>query len=362
MTNALPQVPAELRSTEKILVTLEEVLQEQGNYKRRILTGMRPSGPLHVGHYFGALDSWLKLQDHFDCMFLIADLHALGDHSEHPEVVKQNITEVTLDWLASGLDPEKGAFFVQTGIPELENITVLFETMVSLKRHQLNPTLKAEMERMSDSQKTVAFHNYPISQAADILGPVGDLVPAGVDQQPMIELSRDIATRFNRQYAKDFVFPQPQILLSSVPRLVGTDGSDKMSKTLGNTINLSDDTATIRKKVNKMVSPVKPLQDPGKVEGHVVFMYLDIFHKDKEELANLKAEYEKGGVGEGILKEMLFEDVESFIAPIRERRKEFAARLDYVDEVLAEGTDRVRERVKLTMAEVRTRMGMFRIR
>ncbi len=359
MTDTLQQIPKENVQSSNILVTLDQVLQEKSTYKRRILTGMRPSGPLHVGHYFGALDNWLKLQDHFDCMFLIADLHALADHSEHPEVIRQNVIEVTLDWLAAGLDPQKGAFFVQTGVSELENLTVLFETMVSLKRHQLNPTLKSELERMNDSQKTVSFHNYPISQAADILGPLGDLVPAGADQQPMIELARDIAARYNKQYAGDFVFPQPQILLGSVPRLVGTDGGEKMSKTIGNTINLSDSTEIIRKKVNEMISPVKKLQESGRVEGHVVFMYLDIFHKDKQELEEVKRSYEKGGIGEKMLKDMLFQDVEEFIAPIRERRAQLAKDLSYVQDILVDGTSRVKARVQGTLMEVRFRMGTF---
>lgn len=333
-------------------------------YQRRILTGMRPSGVLHLGHYVGALKNWLKFQDQFDSTFLVADLHALADHMDSPEFVRQSVREVVLDWLAVGLNPQKADFIVQTGIPELENLTVLFETLVKLAEHQRNPTLKAEMERMDDKDKTVSFHNYPISQAADILGPMGDLVPAGQDQQPQIELTRNIARRFNARFAphpSDFSFPLPQIYTGEVGRLVGTDGNDKMSKTLGNTIDLSATPDQIKKKVKDMKSPVKALSDPGVVGGHVVFSYLDAFHDDSVELQVLKEHYVRGGLGEGTLKDMLARDLARLLEPIREKRMEFAKRPDDLEDILRTGTRRTRVRVAETLEHVRSAMGMFQL-
>lgn len=353
-------IPKELLKTEMEFDPAKNPAEING-YKRRILTGMRPTGNLHLGHYAGALRNWLEMQERFDCTFLIADLHALADNNDRPQYVRACIGEVALDWLACGLDPDKSYFMVQTGVPELENLTVLFETLVPLAVLQRNPTLKSELETMKDSQKTVSFHNYPVSEAADILGPLGDLVPAGDDQRPMIELTRSIARKINDQFLsdRDFKLPVPQIYTGTSGRLRGTDGNSKMGKSLNNAINLHLSSKELKEKVNRIASPVKKLEDPGVVEGHVVFEYLDIFHKDLEELASLKAQYQKGGLGEGHLKKLLFQDLDTFLEPIREKRAHYESQPDYVQDVLREGTKKARERVQQTLEQIRDAMGLF---
>lgn len=337
-------------------------LQASDGESRRILAGVRPSGRQHIGHYKGSLGSWKNFQKegvHSD--FLIADIHALADHPDRPDFVRQNVLEVATDWLALGLDPQKANFFVQTGVPELESLTALFATMVTVARHERNPTLKREMEVLRSAggrDLTVAFYTYPVSQAADILGPLGDLVPVGQDQRPMLELTREIARSFNLQYGNriGFQLPVPQVRVGEVGRLVGTDGKEKMSKSVGNDIGLAESARTLRQKVNGMASPNKGKSDPGTVEGHVVFQYLDAFFPDKAGLQMLKQEYERGGVGEGTLKQMLLACLEDFIAPIRESRAEWEKRPNDVKDILRQGTTNVRARVQETHEKVREAM------
>lgn len=333
-----------------------------GDYQRRILTGMRPSGNLHLGHYTGALKNWLRFQDDFDSSFLIADLHALADHMDRPDTVRQYIQEVAIDWLSSGVDPNKANFVVQTGVPELESLTVLFETLVKLSVLQRNPTLKSELERMDDDKKTVSFHNYPVSEAADILGPLGDLVPAGDDQRPMIELTRGVARRFNKIFGEraNFQLPLPQIYTGKHGRLPGTDGNEKMGKTLGNAISLSDSAKVVKKKLNGMKSAAKGINDPGTVDGHLVFKYIDAFVDPSDPaIRQLKEDYAKGGVGEGHVKQVLYKVLEELLGPIREKRLEYEARPDYVMDVLKEGTKKTRLIVADTLSNVRSAMGLF---
>ncbi len=332
-----------------------------GGHMRRILTGMRPSGNLHLGHYAGAIRNWLEMQERFDCTFLIADLHAFADHNDQQEYVRACISEVALDWLACGIDPKKAYFMVQTGVPELENLTVLFETLVPLSVLQKNPTLKKELESMRDTQKTVSFHNYPVSEAADILGPLGDLIPAGDDQRPMIELTRSIARKMNEQFLskRAFKLPVPQIYTGTSGRLRGTDGNNKMGKSLNNAINLTLSPKELHEKVKRIQSSPKQIEEQGAVEGHVVFEYLDVFHQDALELIDLKSEYQKGGMGEGHLKEILFRDLDALLEPIRERRMELKKRPEFVQDILKEGTKKARERVKETLEQIRDAMGLF---
>lgn len=328
-------------------------------YKRRILTGMRPSGDLHLGHYAGALRNWLEMQERFDCTFLIADLHAFADNNDKPEYVRACVGQVALDWLSAGLDPEETHFTVQTGVPELENLTVLFETLVPLSVLQRNPTLKNELQNMRETQKTVSFHNYPVSEAADILGPLGDLVPAGDDQRPMIELTRNVARKVNDQFLADrqFKLPIPQIYTGSFGRIRGTDGNAKMGKSLGNVVNLNSSSRELKKRVNAIASPVKRLEEPGVVEGHLVLEYLDAFHRNPDEVAQFKEDYRKGGLGEGHLKASLYKELDDLLEPMREKRLQFARDPDFVRDVLRDGTNHTRQRVKMTLDQIRDAMG-----
>lgn len=361
---SLSEIPSELLDEKKSMDYKNGDPSKIDGYQRRILTGMRPSGNLHLGHYVGALKNWLDFQDKFDCTFLLADLHALADHMEKPDFVRQSIRNVVGDWLSVGIDPEKANFTVQTGVPELENLTVLFETLVPLSVLQRNPTLKAELARMEEGQKTVSFHNYPVSEAADILGPLGDLVPAGDDQRPMIELTRSIARRFNTQFGKEagFKFALPQIYTGTHGRLSGTDGNEKMGKTLNNAIFLTDSTDVVRKKVRSMKSSTKGLQDPGNSDAHLVFTYLDAFASDRERLKDLKARYDVGGVGEGEVKKFLEEELEIFLRPIREKRAEVDANPQLIEDTIATGTKRTRLIVAEVSDRVRHAMGLFNAR
>lgn len=335
----------------------------EGEYKRRILTGMRPTGLLHLGHYKGALENWLKLQDEFHCNFLIADLHALADHPDDPNFVKENIIEVVTDWLAVGINPDDNNIFVQTGIPELGELTVLIQTLFGFNELMRNPTLKSEIRDLDESNKgtTVSFATYPVSQAADIIGPLGDLVPAGDDQKPMIETVRTISRRFNRIYGDKtgFKLPIPQMLKSDFGRLVGTDGSTKMSKTRGNVIGFSNTNKEIEKIVNKMPSSGKSISDPGTTEDHLVFTYLDAFYPNKDELKELKKAYRKGGIGEGEVKSYLKRCLVEFIMPIRERRLDLSNNKNYVIDVIHEGTKKTRVEVQEVLSHIREAMGLF---
>jgi len=327
---------------------------ETENKKERILTGMRPTGPLHLGHYVGALENWLKLQEQYDCYFLIADYQALGDYAEDVERIRKSVIDVTLDWLSVGLDPKRSTFVIQSYVPEHAELFMLLSMIIPVGMLERNPTLKSEMERLKEI--SLGFYNYPASQVADILLPKANLVPVGEDQVPHIELTREIVRKFNRIYGP--VFPEPKALVGRIPRMVGTDGKAKMSKSLGNCINLSDDEQTVAKKVKKMYTdPTRAkATDPGHIEGNVVFIYLDAFYSDKEKLEGLKELYRQGKVGDAETKELLTKTLNDFLDPIREKRAYYLSHPEEVRSALIEGTERAKKIAKATITEVREAM------
>jgi tryptophanyl-tRNA synthetase len=324
---------------------------------KRILTGDRPTGPLHLGHFVGSLQNRVRLQDEYDTYVLIADVQALTDNFEHPEKLEANILEVALDYLAVGLDPEKVKIVVQSMVPELTELTIYFMNLVTVATLERNPTVKEEIKQRNFVKGVpVGFWSYPISQAADIAIFKADLVPVGEDQLPMIEQTREIVRRFNRLYGK--VLIEPRAMLGAVARLPGTDGGAKMSKSVGNCICLGDPSEVVRKRVMSMFTDPKRIHptDPGHVEGNPVFTYHDVFNPNKAEIEDLKERYRQGTVGDVEVKQRLFEALEAFLAPIRERRQELAAQPDRVYEIIIEGTRKGRALAQATMAEVRHAM------
>jgi len=324
---------------------------------KRILTGDRPTSPLHLGHYVGSLQNRVRLQDEYDTYILIADIQALTDNFERPEMLEGNVFEVALDYLAVGLDPEKVKIVVQSMVPELTELTIYFMNLVTVATLERNPTLKEEIKQRNFTKELpVGFYTYPISQAADITIFKADLVPVGEDQLPMIEQTREIVRRFNRLYKKILI--EPRAMVGSVARLPGTDGGAKMSKSLGNCIYLGDSPEQVRKRVMSMFTDPTRIHatDPGHVEGNPVFTYHDVFNPDKAEVEDLKERYVKGTVGDVEVKEKLFRALDSFLAPIRARRAEYAAKPERVREIIIEGTRRGRAVAQQTMDEVRTAM------
>ncbi len=324
--------------------------------KQVILTGDRPTGPLHLGHYVGSLQNRVLLQDsnNYDPFIIIADVQALTDNAKNPEKVRKNVLEVTYDYLAVGIDPEKTTIFIQSMIPEIAELTVYFMNLVTMNRLLGNPTVKSEIkEKGFGDTVPVGFAVYPISQAADILFVNGQLVPVGADQAPMIEQAREIARAFNETYG--YVFNEPVELLSEVPRLPGIFGEGKMGKSTGNAIFLSDSEDELYKKVMSMYTDPNHVrvEDPGKIEGNTVFTYLDVFDPEKEVLAELKLAYEAGGIGDVLVKRRLFAILNEFLTPIRERRAMFSEDPEMVTGILKEGTAKARQRASETMKRVR---------
>ena len=326
--------------------------------KKRILTGIRPTGKLHLGHYVGAFENWIRLQDEYDCFFLIADYQALGDHIDEMENIKTAVRDVVLDWLSVGLNPEQSTFVVQSYVPEHAELAMLLSMLTPLGMLDRNPTLKSERERISNTSLSVGFYTYPVSQVADILLPKAHLVPVGEDQLPHIEMTREIARRFNNRYGD--VFPEPDSLVGRVARLMGTDGQAKMSKSIGNVIYLSDEPETVTKKIMSMYTDPTRLRatDPGHVEGNPVFQYHDAFNNDAAEVADLKERYTKGKVGDVEVKQKLIEAVNKFLEPIREVRTQYEQDSNYVDECIENGSAKGRATAQATMEEVRDKMGL----
>ena len=294
--------------------------------EKRILTGDRPTGPLHLGHYVGSLQNRVRLQHDYDTYVLIADIQALTDNFEHPEKLEANVFEVALDYLAVGLDPERIKIVVQSMVPELSELTTYFMNLVTVATLERNPTVKDEIKQRNFKRGVpVGFWSYPISQAADITIFKAELVPVGEDQLPMIEQAREIVRRFNSLYSK--VLVEPRAMLGQMARLPGTDGGAKMSKSLGNCIYLGDPTEVVRKRVMSMFTDPTRIHptDPGHVEGNPVFTYHDVFNPNKAEVEELKDRYRKGTVGDVEVKQKLYDALEKFLRPIRERRGEFAA-------------------------------------
>lgn len=325
--------------------------------KKRILTGDRPTGRMHLGHFVGSLKNRVKLQDSYDQFVMIADVQALTDNFEDPEKVRNNVKEVLLDYLAIGIDPAKTTILIQSMIPEIAELTVFYLNLVTLERVLRNPTVKDEVKQKGFGQQIPAgFAMYPVSQAADITVFNASLVPVGEDQLPMIEQTREIVRKFNTLYGQ--VFTEPEALVGEVKRLPGIDGSTKMGKSLGNAIYLSDSEEELKKKVMSMYTDPNRIHptDPGKVEGNPVFIYHDIFNSDKAEVIDLKKRYKEGKVGDIEVKEKLFVALNIFLAPIREKRKEFEGKNDVLDQILIDGTAKAREVAKETMKKVRQAM------
>ena len=337
-----------------------------------ILTGDRPTGKLHLGHYIGSLRRRVELQNAggYDKMFVfMADVQALTDNADNPEKIRQNIIEVALDYLSAGLDPEKCTLFIQSQIPELAELTTYLMNLISVSRVQRNPTVKTEIKmRNFEANIPLGFFCYPVSQAADITLFKATTVPAGEDQEPMLEVTRELVRRFNQTYAP--VLVEPEIMLpenATARRLPGTDGKEKMSKSLGNCIYLSDSAADVWKKVKKMSNgePRMSLDEPGHLEGNAVFTYLEAFSSDEDfaefwpefkTLEELKAQYVKGGIGDGTTKKFLNNVLNKFMEPIRQRRHEFEKDIPEIYNILKKGTEKARETAAQTMCEVRSAM------
>ena len=337
-----------------------------------ILTGDRPTGRLHVGHYVGSLKERVRLQNsglYDEVYIMIADAQALTDNAEHPEKVRQNIIQVALDYLACGIDPEKATIFIQSMIPELTELTFYYMNLVTVSRVQRNPTVKAEIQQKKfESSIPVGFFCYPISQAADITAFRATTVPAGEDQMPMIEQCKEIVHKFNSVYGETLT--EPEIVLptnQACLRLPGIDGKAKMSKSLGNCIYLSDESDEIKKKVMSMFTDPNHLrvEDPGKVEGNPVFIYLDAFSipehfaeylPDYQNLDELKAHYTRGGLGDVKVKKFLNNVLQEELAPIRERRKMWEQRIPDVYDILKAGTEVAEKKAAETLHDVRAAM------
>jgi tryptophanyl-tRNA synthetase len=330
----------------------------EGSRQGRILTGDRPTGKLHIGHYVGTLRNRARLQDDYECFFIIADNHVLTTRLHDLKEVGQDVKEVVLDNLAAGIDPERSTIFLQSLVPQIPELHLLFSMLVTVPRLQRVPTLKDVVRDLKLETASYGLLGYPVLQAADILVVKGDLVPVGKDQASHIEVTREVARRFNDLFG--VVFPEPDALIGDVPTLVGIDGKAKMSKSLGNAIYLSDDAKEVEKKVMRMYTDPTRLRatDPGHVAGNPVFTYHDVFNPDRDEINDLKKRYRKGGVGDVEVKKKLARALNTFLDPIRERRSYYAERPGLVDEIIFAGSERTRQVAAETLAQARSAMGI----
>ena len=327
---------------------------------KTILTGDRPTGPLHLGHYVGSLSMRKALQDNNTQYLIIADLQGLTDNADNPQKIRDNILEVALDYLAIGIDPEKSTIFVQSQVPALAELTMLFLNLVTVSELERNPTVKDEIEQKGLKDSLPAgFFIYPVSQVADILAFKADLVPVGADQSPMIELSRDVVRKLKHYYGVEN-FPEPANLHTTIGRLPGLDGKSKMSKSLGNAIYLKDTSEEVSRKVMEMYTDPEHIhaEDPGKIEGNIVFTYLDAFDPDTTGLSQLKSEYQKGGVGDVQIKKRLIAVLEDFLTPIRTRRAEYEDDLDKVRSIISDGTSKANAVANKTLQDLKAVMGL----
>jgi tryptophanyl-tRNA synthetase len=328
--------------------------------KKIILTGDRPTGPLHLGHYVGSLQNRVRLQHEYKQFIMIANVQALTDHAENPQKVKDNILEVAMDYLGAGIDPEACTILIQSLIPGLFELFTYYLNLVTVNRLQRNPTVKDEIKQKSFEKHIPAgFLVYPVSQAADITAFKADFVPVGVDQLPMIEQTNEIVRKFNNTYSTNVLVPCKE-LLSEVSKLPGTDGKAKMSKSLGNAIYLKDDEKTVIEKVKNMYTDPGHIHasDPGKVGGNPVFAYLDAFDPDKKAVEEMKEHYKRGGLGDVVVKKRLTDVLLDFLKPIHGRRKEYEKDTAGVLEILKKGSGHANEVVEATMKEVREAMKM----
>lgn len=343
------------------------LIEEQAMTKPIILTGDRPTGKLHIGHYVGSLRNRVLLQnqDKYEMFVFLADQQALTDHAKDPQTIVESIGNVALDYLAAGLDPKKATIFIQSQIPELAELSMYYMNLVSLARLERNPTVKTEIAQKGFGESIpTGFLVYPISQAADITAFKANYVPVGNDQKPMIEQTREIVRSFNHAYDCE-VLVEPEGIYpenEAAGRLPGLDGNAKMSKSLNNGIYLADDMDTLKKKVMSMYTDPDHIkvEDPGKIEGNMVFHYLDVFGRpeDAAEIAAMKEHYQRGGLGDVKTKRYLLEILERELGPIRERRLEFAKDMGQVYDMLKEGSERARQVAGQTLSEVKNAMGI----
>jgi tryptophanyl-tRNA synthetase len=328
--------------------------------RKRILTGDRPTGKLHIGHYLGSLRSRVRLQDEYECFFIIADLHTLTTkpEKEHVEELADNARSATLDYLACGIDPAKSVIYLQSAVPEVCELAILFDNLITVPRLSRVPSLKEMAQGAGIEEMPFGLLGYPVLQAADILLPRSHLVPVGKDNEAHVEVTREIARRFNYLYGE--TFPIPEVLVAEQGSLVGTDGQAKMSKSIGNAIFLSDDEKTVTKKVMGMYTDPKRISAdvPGTVEGNPVFIYHDAFNPDKAEIEDLKTRYRAGKVGDVEVKEKLARALNAFLDPIRERRAKYEAQPGLADEVVYDGTLKMREEARKTLSMATKAMGL----
>ena len=328
--------------------------------RKIILTGDRPTGPLHLGHYVGSLANRVALQNEYKQYVMIADIQALTDNAHNPAKIREAIYQVALDYLSVGIDPLKTTIFIQSMIPEIAELTIFYLNLVTVNRLRRNPTVKTEIDQKGFGESIPAgFFMYPVSQAADITILKANLVPVGEDQLPMIEQTNEIVRSFNALYPGN-ILVEAKALVPKIARLPGTDGKAKMGKSLGNAIYLSDSPDSVWQKVKSMYTDSNHLKvsDPGQVEGNPVFSYLDAFDPDQNTVQELKLHYQKGGLGDMVLKKRLAEVLEAFLAPIAQRRAEYVQDKDYVLQMLFSGTEQVQKVAQKTMEEVRTAMGI----
>jgi len=327
---------------------------------KRILTGDRPTGRMHLGHYVGSLVNRVRLQDEYECFFIIADLHTLTTKPQKDAVgeIYGNAREMTLDYLAVGIDPAKSVIYLQSAVHEVYELNLIFEMLVNVPRLSRMPSLKDMARSANLNEMPYGLLGYPVLQAADILLPRAHLVPVGKDNESHVEITREIARRFNSMYEE--VFPIPDVMIGDVPTLVGTDGSAKMSKSLDNAIFLSDDAKTVKKKVFGMYTDPKRVRAdvPGTVEGNPVFIYHDAFNGNRAEVDDLKERYRAGKVGDVEVKEKLAVAINLFLDPIREKRASYAERKGFAEQIIFEGTLRMREEGKETLALAKKAMGL----
>jgi tryptophanyl-tRNA synthetase len=317
--------------------------------KKRILTGDRPTGKLHLGHYVGTLANRVKLQHEYDCYFIIADLHMLTTHYDRIPNIAENVRELVCDYISVGIDPDRTTIYLQSLIPEVVELMLLFSMLITVPRLQRVPTLKEQMQAANFDTATLGLLSYPVLQAADILMVRAHLVPVGKDQASHLEVTREIATRFNTLYGE--VFPIPATMIGEVPTLMGTDGKAKMSKSLDNAIYLSDDPETVTKKVMKMYTDPTRLRatDPGHIEGNPVFQYHDAFNDNKAEVEELKERYVQGKVGDVEVKKRLADALNRFLDPVRERRRAAEQQEGKIEEILRAGSQHAQNEARKTL-------------